>query len=337
MGYNEYIEKSDGNMINLEHNLLGKHPRIGFAEGDNPDVIRAAIRHEKSGFIIPVLIGNKQHILISAAEINADISGVEIADMHAFPNREEMLNRMMTIRRGQWTREACRELLDDLNYFSTMYLELGYIDGLVGGVLATTADTMRPALQLIKTAPQERIASSCVLLERGDEHYIMGDCTLNVEPSVDDLVEITLQCARTAKSFGIEPKVGLLSYSSFGSGTGPSVDKVRTAVEHLKRMPLDFAVDGEIQIDAAIAPVVAKIKAKDSTIAGHMNTLIYPNIDSGNISYKIAVQLGGFTMFGPILQGLRKPVNILTRRTNADTIYSIGIITGVQSIGLAGK
>lgn len=199
-----------------------------------------------------------------------------------------------------------KKKLQDVNYFSTMYLELGYIDGLGCGVVATTAQTMRPALQLIRTAEGERTVSSCVLLEKENVHYIMGDCTLNVDPNVQELVEITLQCARTARQFGIEPRVGILSYSTFGSGSGASVDKVRVVAEHLKRMPLDFAVDGEIQVDAAISPLVAKVKAPDSSIAGKMNTLIFPNIDAGNIGYKIAVELGGFTMFGPILQGLRK-------------------------------
>lgn len=319
-------------MKNLEHHLLGKHPRIGFAEGANPDVIRAALKHIESGFIIPVLIGHKKEILESAVEMKLDISGVEIADIESFANKQEMIERMLMIRRGAWTSEECETKLKDVNYFSTMYLELGYIDGLVGGVLATTAETMRPALQLIRTAEGERTVSSCVLLEKGNVHYIMGDCTLNVDPSVQELVEITLQCARTARQFGIEPKVGILSYSTFGSGSGTSVDKVRTVAQHLKRMPLDFEVDGEIQIDAAVSPVVASVKAPHSSIAGEMNTLIFPNIDAGNIGYKIAVELGGFQMFGPILQGLRKPVNILTRRASVDTIYSIVIITGVQAV-----
>lgn len=320
-------------ILDIKH-LLRKHPRIGFCEGANPFVIKAAIRHEQDGYLIPVLIGNKKEILASAKKIKIDISGVEIVDILSFPNKQEMLMRMMHIQRGRWSEEECLEKLNDPNYFSTMYLEEGYIDGLVGGVKATTAQTMRPALQLIKTADQERIVSSCVMLQRDKEVYIMGDCTLNIQPTVDELVEITLQTARTARQFHIEPKVGLLSYSSFGSGSGPSVEKVREAVTHLKRMPLDFEVDGEIQADTAVSPTVAKIKGKNSTLAGHMNTLIFPNIDAGNICYKIIVELCGFKMFGPILQGLRKPVNILTRLTSEDTIYSIAIITGVQAVEL---
>lgn len=321
--------------MDITEHLLHKHPRIGFCEGENEDVMKATLRHEQNGYIIPVLIGDKKQIMKSATDLNVDISGVEILDMNTFPNKTEMVERMLIIQRGRWSEAECYEKLNDLNYFSTMVLELGYIDGLVGGVQATTAQTMRPALQLIKTAEQERIVSSCVLLERGNDQYIFGDCTLNVEPDVDELVEITLQCAKTARQFGIEPTVGLLSYSSFGSGSGKSVEKVREAVQHLKRMPIDFEVDGEIQADTAVSPVVAKIKAKDSNVAGHMNTLIFPNIDAGNICYKMAVRLGGFSMFGPILQGLRKPVNILTRLTDADTIYSIGIITGVQAVSKA--
>lgn len=319
-------------MKNFEQQLQGKHPRIGYAEGNNPDVLQACVHHVKEGYIIPVLIGNKQEILSIADKIKVDITGVEIVDMETFPNRKQMIERMLMIRRGNWSREECEEKLNDINYFSTMYLELGYIDGLVGGVLATTAETMRPALQLIRTAPNNRFVSSCVFMEKDDIQLILGDCSLNVDPSVEELVEITLQCATTAKEFGLDPIVGLLSYSSFGSGKGKSVEKVRNAIEHLKRMPLDFPVDGEIQADTALSSEVAKIKAPNSAIAGHMNTLIFPNIDAGNISYKIMVELCGYRMFGPILQGLRKPVNILTRRASIDTMYSMGILTGVQAV-----
>lgn len=170
-------------MKNLEHHLLGKHPRIGFAEGANPDVIQAAIRHVENGFILPVLIGHKKEILWHAKEMGVDVSGVEIADIESFANKHEMVERMLMIRRGDWSQEECEKKLQDVNYFSTMYLELGYIDGLVGGVVATTAQTMRPALQLIRTAEGERTVSSCVLLEKENVHYIMGDCTLNVDRS----------------------------------------------------------------------------------------------------------------------------------------------------------
>lgn len=319
-------------MKTFEQQLHGQHPRIAYTEGNNPDVLQACIRHIKEGYIVPVLIGNKQEILSLAEQMKLDISGVEIADMDTFPNRNQMIERMLMIRRGNWSREECEDKLKDLNYFSTMYLELGYVDGLVGGVLATTAETMRPALQLIRTASNNRFVSSCVFMEKEDMQLILGDCSLNVDPSVEELVEITLQCATTAKEFGLEPIVGLLSYSSFGSGKGASVEKVRKAIEHLKRMPLNFLVDGEIQADAAVCSDAAKIKAPNSSIAGHMNTLIFPNIDAGNITYKIMVELCGFRMFGPILQGLRKPVNILTRRASVDTIYSMGILTGVQAV-----
>ena len=163
--------------------------------------------------------------------------------------------------------------------------------------------------------------------DKGDERYAMGDCAINISPSVDDLVEIAVESAKTAKIFSIEPKVAMLSYSTLGSGKGEAVDKVREATEKLKAMNPDFQIDGELQFDAAFAPEVAKTKATGSPVAGKANTFIFPDINAGNIGYKIAQRLGGFDAYGPILQGLNAPINDLSRGCNADEVYKMAIIT----------
>ena len=213
---------------------------------------------------------------------------------------------------------------------------MGYADGLLGGAATSTADTVRPALQLIKAKPGNLAVSSCFLMTRDTRTLVMADCSLNVDPDADQLVEITLQTARTARQFGIEPKIGLLSYSTYGSGSGESVNKVREAVVRLKRMPLDYEVDGEMQVDCALSPRVARLKAPQSPIAGQVNTLIFPNIDAGNIGYKLVAQLGEFEALGPILQGLNAPINDLSRGCNANEVYKMAIITAAQKHDLHG-
>ena len=225
-----------------------------------------------------------------------------------------------------------------------MLVKMGYAAGLLGGATYSTADTVRPALQIIKTKPGSHIVSSSFILyrntEKGDEKYAMADCAINLNPSEDELevvhgwgdhilelVEIAVGTVRTARVFSIDPKVALLSYSTLGSGKGESVDKMRHAAGKLKEMQLDFPVDGELQFDAAFAMEVAKTKASSSPVAGRANTFIFPDINSGNIGYKIAQRLGGFEAYGPILQGLNAPINDLSRGCNAEEVYKMAIIT----------
>lgn len=219
---------------------------------------------------------------------------------------------MVELRRGRLDMEAARQALTQTNYFGTMLVEMGKADGLLGGATYSTADTVRPALQLVKTAPGQSLVSSAFLMEKGDDHCLMGDCAINRDPNPDELVEIAIQTAATARAFGIEPKVALLSYSSFGSATGHCVAKMSEAAIRLKRMPLDFDVDGEMQFDCAVSPEVAALKAPESKVAGHANTFIFPNLSSGNIGYKIAARLGGWEAIGPVLQGLNAPINDLS-------------------------
>lgn len=222
-------------------------------------------------------------------------------------------------------------------YFCTMYVELGYADGLLGGSANSTADTLRPIMQLIKTRLPHTIVSSCFLMSRKDEHYIFADCSLNRNPDTDELVEIALQAAETAKTFQLEPRVALLSYSTHGSGSGTDVDKVREAAQRLQRMPLDYAVDGELQVDCALSARVAKLKAVDSIVGGNANILIFPDLNAGNIGYKLVANLGGFEALGPILQGVRLPMNDLSRSATTEEIYKMAIITAMQKEAEAGR
>ena len=211
-------------------------------------------------------------------------------------------------------------------------MKMGVADALLGGATYSTADTVRPALQLIKTKPGNKIVSSCFIMVRpsavGDNEVLaMGDCAINIKPTEDELVEIGLECAQCAKIFGVDPKVAFLSYSTLGSGKGEDVDKMRNAAQKAKLKAPDLPIEGEIQFDAAVDPRVARTKCKDSAVAGHANTFIFPDINAGNIGYKIAQRLGNFDAYGPILLGLNAPINDLSRGCNAMEVYSMAIIT----------
>ena len=305
--------------------------RIVFTEGTDPRILEAASRLYREEILTPILLGNPDEINAAARECNWPVDEIEMIDPLNYDGLDEMVLKMTELRKGKMDEAACREALKKSNYFGTMLVQMGKADCLLGGATYSTADTVRPALQLIKTRPGSRIVSSCFILSRktegGNEMYAMGDCAINLDPNDGELAEIACETARTAKRFSIDPKVALLSYSTLGSGKGESVDKVRMAAEKLKAMNLDFPADGELQFDAAFSPVVAKTKAPESAVAGKANVFIFPDINAGNIGYKIAQRLGGFEAFGPILQGLNAPINDLSRGCNADEVYKMSIIT----------
>lgn len=319
-------------MEQLKKMIEGKNLKIMFTEGWDPRVLKAAARLAKEGIIIPVLNGSRDEIVKKAKECHVDLHGIEIMDRQEYQRMDEMILRMVELRKGKLSALECCDLLEKPNYFSTMCLAMDEVDGLIGGATISTRDTLRAALQLIKTKQGCDIVSSSFLMTRNEERYIMGDCSLNIDPSVDELVDITIQCAKTAQVFGIEPKVGLLSYSTFGSGAGPSVDKVKQAVLRLRRLPLPYEVDGEMQLDAAVAQEVADLKAPDCLIGGHVNTFIFPTLDAGNIGYKLLARFAGFEAVGPILQGMRKPLNDLSRGANVEEIYKMAIVTAAQKM-----
>ena len=305
--------------------------KLVFTEGNDPRILEAASRLKQEGLLEPLLLGNVDEVKAKANEGGFNIDGIEIVDPLSYKEMDQMVDLMAEIRKGKQTKEECAALLKKSNYFGTMLVKMGLADGLLGGATYSTADTVRPALQIIKTKPGSKIVSSSFILFRNqdgkEEKLAMGDCAINLFTSDDELVEIAIETARTAKAFGIEPKLAMLSYSTLGSGKGEAVDKVRSAANKLKEMNLDYPVDGELQFDAAVSPVVAKTKAKDSAVAGRANTFIFPDINAGNIGYKIAQRLGGFDAFGPILQGLNAPINDLSRGCNAYEVYQMAIIT----------
>ncbi len=316
---------------NLIATLKADPRSIVFTEGADPRILGAAARLKNDGILTPILIGNVQEVKDAAAAGTFDIDGIEIIDPLTYSEMDAMVQMMVELRKGKMSEEDCRKALSKGNYFGTMLVKMGKADALLGGATYSTADTVRPALQIIKTKPGSKIVSSCFVLHRetaqGEEKYVMGDCAINITPSEDDLVEIAIETARTAEIFGIDPRVAMLSYSTLGSGKGDSVDMVRNATAKVKEAAPQLAVDGELQFDAAFSPVVAATKCKGSPVAGHANTFIFPDINAGNIGYKIAQRLGGFEAFGPILQGLNAPINDLSRGCNEEEVYKMAIIT----------
>ena len=321
--------------------ILKANPRkIVYTEGSDARILESAARLKKDGFLTPVLVGNVEEVKAAAAKGGFDIEGLEILDPLTYPGMDEMVDTMVELRKGKMSAEDCRAALSKGNYFGTMLVKMGKADALLGGATYSTADTVRPALQLVKTKKGANLVSSCFIMVRGEEMLAMGDCAINIsyEDKLDkegnvtltaaaQLAEVAVETAKTAKVFGIDPKVAMLSYSTKGSGKGPAVDLVRNATAIAKAMAPDVAIDGEMQFDAAVSPVVGQLKFPGSKVAGYANTFIFPEIQSGNIGYKIAQRLGGFAAYGPILQGLNAPINDLSRGCNAQEVYSMAIIT----------
>lgn len=300
---------------------------IVFTEGNDPRILEAASKLLAEGVLKVVMVGNEAECKAAAAAGNFDISAAEIIDPENYAGFDEMVNTMVELRKGKQTAEECTALLKKSNYFGTMLVKMGKADCLLGGATYSTADTVRPALQLIKCKPGIKSVSSCFIMVRGNQKLAMGDCAINIDPSEDEIVESTVETAHTAEIFGIDPKVALLSYSTKGSGKGETVDKMRNATLRVQEAHPELKVDGELQFDAAVAPEVGKLKAPNSTVAGEANVFIFPNINAGNIGYKIAQRLGGFAAYGPILQGLNAPINDLSRGCDAEEVYKMSLIT----------
>ena len=321
--------------------ILKANPRkIVYTEGSDARILESAARLKKDGFLTPVLVGNVEEVKAAAAKGGFDIEGLEILDPLTYPGMDEMVDTMVELRKGKMSAEDCRAALSKGNYFGTMLVKMGKADALLGGATYSTADTVRPALQLVKTKKGANLVSSCFIMVRGEEMLAMGDCAINIsyEDKLDkegnvtltaaaQLAEVAVETAKTAKVFGIDLKVAMLSYSTKGSGKGPAVDLVRNATAIAKAMAPDVAIDGEMQFDAAVSPVVGQLKFPGSKVAGYANTFIFPEIQSGNIGYKIAQRLGGFAAYGPILQGLNAPINDLSRGCDAEEVYQMSIIT----------
>jgi len=315
----------------LKNKLKNMDKKIVFPEGDDLRILRASSRIAKEGIANCILLGNREVIEKLANDNNIDISRVEIVDNLQDENFEYYANKMFEIRKGKNSLEDCKELLKGRNYYGVMMLYDNRCDALLGGATYSTADTVRPALQIIKTKPNSKIVSSCFLMQKaGENPLIFSDCAINVNPSSEELKDIACDSANSARVFGIEPKVAFLSFSSKGSAKCCEASKVIKAVELLNESGADFEFDGELQFDAAYVKSVAEKKAKDSKVAGNANVFIFPDLNSGNIGYKIAQRLGGYEALGPILQGINKPVNDLSRGCNEEDVYKMAIITLLQ-------
>ena len=321
---------------------LKANPRkIVFTEGPDARILEAAARLKEGGFLTPVLVGNVEEVKAAAKKGGFDIEGLEIIDPLNYDKMDEMVDAMVAIRKGKQTPEECRELLKKGNYFGTMLVKMGVADSLLGGATYSTADTVRPALQIVKTKPGAHLVSSCIILQKeGADLLCMADPAINVSyedkkdkegnvvlSAAAQLAEVAVETARTAQVFGIDPKVAMLSFSTKGSGKGATVPLSQEATRIAKEMAPDLALDGEMQFDAAVSPVVGQLKFPGSSVAGYANTFIFPCLEAGNIGYKIAQRLGGYAAYGPILQGLNAPINDLSRGCNADEVYKMAIIT----------
>ncbi len=320
-GFGDLIEK------------LKKSPKtIVFTEGTDARILEATSRLLAGNFLKPVLVGKPEEVYAAAEKAGYNVEGAEIIDPENYDRFDEMVDLFCELRKSKgMTPEKAKPILAAANYFGTMLVKMGVADALLGGATYSTADTVRPALQLIKTKPGNKIVSSCFILVReavGENEVIaMGDCAINIKPTEDDLVEIAGETAACARVFGVDPKVAFLSYSTVGSGKGEDVDKMRNATEKAKEAYPDLPIVGEIQFDAAVSPRVAETKFPGDKTAGHCNTFIFPDINAGNIGYKIAQRLGGFDAYGPILLGLNAPINDLSRGCNGQEVYSMAIIT----------
>jgi phosphate acetyltransferase len=306
--------------------------RIVFPEGLDERIVRAASRLAEEKRLTPILVGNIQQVQAKAQELGVSLEAAEIYDPASYAAMDELVAAFVERRKGKATEEDARKILLDENYFGTMLVYLNKADGLVSGAAHSTADTVRPALQIIKTKEGVKKTSGVFIMVREDEKYVFADCAINIAPDSNDLAEIAVESAKTANMFDMEPRIAMLSFSTKGSAKSPETQRVSGAVEEAKRRDPSLVIDGEFQFDAAFVPSVAKSKAPDSPLQGDANVFIFPSLEAGNIGYKIAQRLGGFEAVGPILQGLNKPVNDLSRGCNEEDVYKLALITAAQGI-----
>lgn len=310
----------------------GKNIPIVFPEGKDKRILHAAVRLSATSAVKPVVIGKREELEALANEEFLQIGGLEIVDHLSYDGIEEMVAALVERRAGKVTEEQARELLKDVNYFGTMLVYMNKVAGLVSGAMHSTGDTVRPALQIIKTKAGVKRTSGAFIMSRGEERYVFADCAINPTLDAEGLSEVAITSAETAKSFNIDPKVAMLSFSTYGSAKTPDTEKVAEATKLVKEKAPELSVTGEIQFDAAIVPEVAKLKCPDSEIQGDSNVFVFPSLEAGNIGYKIAERLGGFDAIGPILQGLNAPVNDLSRGCNELDVLKLALITAVQSL-----
>lgn len=306
----------------LKKKLEGKNASIILPEGEDERVREAAKILKKEGIIEPIVLTDGE-----------EIEGVTTINVHDY-DITEMVDAFVERRKGKIDSEGAKKLvLEDKNYFGTMVVYMKKASGLVSGACHSTANTVRPALQIIKMKKPYKKTSGVFVMMKGTERYIFTDCAINIAPTSEDIAENAIISYDTAKSFGIdEPKIALLSFSTKGSASSEEVDKVANALKLIKEQSPELVVDGELQFDAAFVPKVGETKAKGSPVAGHANVFVFPSLEAGNIGYKIAQRMGGFEAIGPILQGLNSPVNDLSRGCSTEDVVALSYLTAVQSL-----
>ena len=321
----------------LQDKLYGKNVKIVLPEGEDERVLIAATQLQKTDYVSPIVLGNEDNIKSLASKHALDLTQIEIIDPATSELKDELVDAFVERRKGKATKEQAVELLDNVNYFGTMLVYTGKAEGLVSGAAHSTGDTVRPALQIIKTKPGVSRTSGIFFMIKGDEQYIFGDCAINPELDAQGLAEIAVESAKSAQSFGMDAKVAMLSFSTKGSAKSDDVTKVQEALklaqEKAEADQLEHVViDGEFQFDAAIVPSVAEKKAPGAKIQGDANVFVFPSLEAGNIGYKIAQRLGGYDAVGPVLQGLNSPVNDLSRGCSTEDVYNLSIITAAQAL-----
>ena len=316
----------------LKEKVSGKNMKIVFPEGLDERVLTAAGRLAADGVLTPIIVGNIEQVEAKAKELNVSLDNAEIYDPANYAEFDALVASFVERRKGKATEEDARKILLDENYFGTMLVYTNKADGLVSGAAHSTADTVRPALQIIKTKQGVSKTSGVFIMAREEEKYVFADCAINIAPDSNDLAEIAIESAKTAEMFDIEPRVAMLSFSTKGSAKSEETEKVSNAVEEAKKRAPQLVVDGEFQFDAAFVPSVAKKKAPGSVLQGDATVFVFPSLEAGNIGYKIAQRLGNFDAVGPILQGLNAPVNDLSRGCDEEDVYKLALITAAQAL-----
>lgn len=313
--------------------------RIVLPESEDLRILKAASKITLDNIADIILVGNKEVILKTCADHNIDISNVKIVNNLKSEKLDIYANELYNLRKNKGvTLESAYEMLKDNMYYATMMVKMGDADGMVSGASHSTADTLRPALQIIKSNENVKTVSSFFVMETNnkslglDGKFIFADCGLVAYPTKEELVDIVVSSRKTFKDiFQVEPKIAMLSYSTKGSAKHENIDKINDVVSIVKDIDKNIIIDGELQLDAAIIEDVAKLKAPHSDVAGHANILVFPDLDAGNIGYKIAQRFGNMIALGPVTQGLKKPVNDLSRGCNVDDIVGVVAITCLQA------
>ena len=308
-----------------------QHPKkIVFTDGTSDRAIEAVRLVKKLKIADPILVGSKEAIEKKLVEHR--LKDIPIIDPLTSIFRPKVIEEFVKLRKKKgMTRQKAEQIMRSAEYFGVMLVHLGFADGMVGGATATTADTVRPALQIISTKEHFHHVSGLFIMQLGERTLFFADCAVNVKPDAKTLSEIALDSAKTARAFGVEPKVALLSFSTLRSYEGKELEYIHKAVQLVKKKEPHLVVDGEMQVDAALVPDVARRKCPTSILKGDANVLIFPDLNAGNISYKLVERLAGARAIGPILQGLKKPISDLSRGCSVQDIVDLTAVTVVQT------